>query len=259
MAQTLSTENIWYDKWRCDDAEAHYQAQLSGCVGQKKNSQTDSSLVKEIAKAREHIKKSLTTETGPVDNAFISRIEALELENKNLCKVTQDLTTIVKKLETRIAALEAGASTKQPEKPVSKAEEKGGDAEEDDDDDCDLFASDDEDDAEAERVKQERIKAYAEKKSKKPTLIAKSNIILDVKPWDDETDMAELEKCVRSIEMDGLLWGVSRLMPVGYGIKKMQITCVVEDDKVGTDDLEEKITAFEDYIQSMDIAAFNKI
>ena len=40
-----------------------------------------------------------------------------------------------------------------------------------------------------------------------PQLIAKSNIILDVKPWDDETDMAELEKCVRSIEMDGLLWG----------------------------------------------------
>ena len=40
-----------------------------------------------------------------------------------------------------------------------------------------------------------------------PVLIAKSNVILDVKPWDDETDMAELEKCVRSIEMDGLLWG----------------------------------------------------
>ena len=40
-----------------------------------------------------------------------------------------------------------------------------------------------------------------------PVLIAKSNIVLDVKPWDDETDMVELEKCVRSIEMDGLLWG----------------------------------------------------
>ena len=38
-------------------------------------------------------------------------------------------------------------------------------------------------------------------------VIAKSNIILDVKPWDDETDMVALEKNVRSIEMDGLLWG----------------------------------------------------
>ena len=43
-----------------------------------------------------------------------------------------------------------------------------------------------------------------------PALIAKSNIILDVKPWDDETDMAELEKCVRTIEMDGLLWGACK-------------------------------------------------
>ncbi|XP_027563238.1 elongation factor 1-delta-like [Neopelma chrysocephalum] len=77
--------------------------------------------------------------------------------------------------------------------------------------------------------------------------------------WDDETDMAKLEECVRSIHMDGLLWGASKLVPVGYGIKKLQIQCVVEDEKVGTDILEEEITKFEDYVQSVDIAAFNKI
>ena len=44
-----------------------------------------------------------------------------------------------------------------------------------------------------------------------------------------------------------------------YGIKKLQITCVIEDDKVMMDDLEEQITGFEDYVQSMDIVAFNKI
>lgn len=145
-----------------------------------------------------------------------------------------------------------------------------------------------------------------------PALIAKSSILLDVKPWDDETDMAKLEECVRSIQMDGLIWGqckcniqmrgrehcskttrfgywwilmvcrcdddlthhlsaeqemklndlkplqrvtiqiklmwqacywevlglifflvcLAKLVPVGYGIKKLQIGCVVEDDKV---------------------------
>ena len=69
-----------------------------------------------------------------------------------------------------------------------------------------------------------------------------------MKPWDDETDLAEMEKLVRSITMDGLLWGSSKLVAVGYGIKKLQITCVVEDDKVGTDDLEDKITGFEDLV-----------
>lgn len=43
--------------------------------------------------------------------------------------------------------------------------------------------------------------------STEPALIAKSSILLDVKPWDDETDMAKLEECVRSIQMDGLIWG----------------------------------------------------
>lgn len=50
----------------------------------------------------------------------------------------------------------------------------------DDDDDIDLFGSDD--DEEAERIKQERLDAYAAKKAKKPALIAKSSILLDVKP-----------------------------------------------------------------------------
>lgn len=43
--------------------------------------------------------------------------------------------------------------------------------------------------------------------SSEPALIAKSSLLLDVKPWDDETDMSKLEECVRSIQMDGLVWG----------------------------------------------------
>nr|AAH71464.1 Eukaryotic translation elongation factor 1 beta 2 [Danio rerio] len=132
-------------------------------------------------------------------------------------------------------------------------------AADEDDDDIDLFGSDEEEDEEAAKIKEERLAAYNAKKAKKPALIAKSSILLDVKPWDDETDMAKLEECVRSIQLDGLVWGQSKLLPVGYGIKKLQIACVVEDDKVGTDQLEELITAFEDYVQSMDVAAFNKI
>lgn len=128
-----------------------------------------------------------------------------------------------------------------------------------DDDDLDLFGSDEEADEEAERVREERLKAYAAKKAKKPGPIAKSNVILDVKPWDDETDLKALEDAVRSISMEGLVWGISKLMPVGYGIHKLQIVCVVEDEKVSIDELSEKITEFEDFVQSVDVAAFQKI
>ena len=71
--------------------------------------------------------------------------------------------------------------------------------------------------------------------------------------------MKLMEKNVRTIEMDGLVWGASKLVPVGYGIHKLQIMCVVEDEKVSVDVLVEEIEKFEDYVQSVDIAAFNKI
>jgi len=144
-----------------------------------------------------------------------------------------------------------------PKKEEKKKEEKKPAA---DEDDIDLFGEEDEEEAAAREADKEKKRAEAAAKNKKDkNVIAKSSIILDVKPWDDETDMVEMEKLVRGIEMQGLTWGWSKLVPVGYGIKKLQINCVVVDDDVSVDDLEEKITAFEDHVQSMDIHAFNKI
>ncbi|KAI1764770.1 hypothetical protein GGR53DRAFT_299709 [Hypoxylon sp. FL1150] len=127
-------------------------------------------------------------------------------------------------------------------------------------DDVDLFGSDDEEeDAEAVRVREERLAAYRAKKEAKPKIAAKSMVTLDVKPWDDETDMAALEAAVRGIEKDGLVWGAGKLVPVGFGIKKLQINLVVEDEKISLTDLQEEIEGFEDYVQSSDIAAMMKI
>jgi len=127
----------------------------------------------------------------------------------------------------------------------------GAAAKAENDDDFDLFASDEEEEEEAPKVK---VVPKA-----KPKPVAKSMLVLDVKPWDDETDMKQIEDHVRSITMDGLNWGSSKLVPVGYGIKKLQISAVIEDDKVSVDSLEEQITAKDDLVQSMDVAAFNKI
>jgi elongation factor 1-beta len=71
--------------------------------------------------------------------------------------------------------------------------------------------------------------------------------------------MKALEASVRSIEKDGLVWGGGKLVAVGFGIKKLQINVVIEDDKVGLDDLQQEIEEFEDYVQSTDIAAMQKL
>uniref|UniRef100_A0A8B9EW06 Elongation factor 1-delta n=1 Tax=Amazona collaria TaxID=241587 RepID=A0A8B9EW06_9PSIT len=259
-------EKIWFDKYKYDDAERRYYEQMNGPLGSSSHQQVSS-----------------TSSSGPSgdQNDLLSRISHLEVENQNLRSVVSDLQMAIFKLESRLNALEKSSTSHQPSpvpptqkvepfsvpskkvelpsaSPAKKPEPAA--AEEDDDNDIDLFGSDDEEeDQEAAKVREERLRQYAEKKAKKPGLIAKSSILLDVKPWDDETDMTKMEECVRSIHMDGLVWGASKLVPVGYGIKKLQIQCVVEDDKVGTDILEEEITKFEDYVQSVDIAAFNKI
>ncbi|KAJ3112080.1 Translation elongation factor 1 beta [Physocladia obscura] len=143
-------------------------------------------------------------------------------------------------------------------KPATATAKKTAPAAEEED--FDLFGSDDEEeDAAKTAITAQRLKEYNEKKAAKPKPVAKSMVILDVKPWDDETDMKLLEKQVRGIDLPGLVWGTSKLVAIGYGINKLQITAVVEDDKVGVDDLSEQITGFEEYVQSVDVASFNKL
>lgn len=133
-------------------------------------------------------------------------------------------------------------------------------AAEEDDDDLDLFGSDDEEDAAAEKLKAERVAAYNERKAAKgPKPAAKSIVTLDVKPWDDETDLDAMLNHVKGVEMDGLVWGAHQFIPVGFGIKKLQINCVVEDDKVSLEDLQNLIEEGEDWVQSTDVAAMQKL
>merc|ERR1712203_149446 len=199
-----------------------------------------SSLTEQIAAARKHIKNSLDS----VDNlssglsaaeemALMKKLGALEVENKELKKVTDDLKSLVLSLQARVDKLDGG---KAPA-PAAKA----APAPAEDDDDVDLFGSDEEsDDEEKKRITEERLKAYHEKKAKKPKVIAKTSVLFDVKPWDDETDMDAMLKECKSIEMEGLVWGASKLVPVGYGIKTPGM-CVVEDEKVSIDELSEKM------------------
>jgi len=133
-------------------------------------------------------------------------------------------------------------------------------AAEEEDDEVDLFGSDDEEeDAEAERIKAERLAEYNKKKAGKVKPAAKSIVTLDIKPWDDETNMEELTANVLAIEKDGLVWGAHKLQAVGFGIKKLQINLVVEDEKVSLDELQQQIEEDEDHVQSTDVVAMQKL
>jgi len=145
---------------------------------------------------------------------------------------------------------------------IAKEEVK---VEEDKKEDFDLFADDEEADAAREAEIQKRADEQAAKKkaaleaSGKAPVLMKSAVVLDCKPWEDTTDLVELEKRVREIEMEGLEWKASKLVPIGYGIKKLQISCHIVDDIVSVDDIQDRIQEFEDLVQSTDIVTFTKL
>jgi len=238
---------LWFkpeelSKWRSAQVEWCYEEEELN-----KEAQT-------VAPVPSHTVDTLTAGLSSSEEmALVKKLDALETENKQLKKVTDDLKALVLSLEARVGSLEGG-------KPAAKEAAPAPAPAADDDDDVDLFGSDDEDDdEEKKRITEERLKAYHEKKAKKPQVIAKTNVLFDIKPWDDETDHAKMLEACKSIEMDGLLWGASKLVPIGYGIKKLQLMCVVEDDKVSIEELGEKMEEFEEFVQSVDVAAMNKI
>ncbi|KAL2326305.1 hypothetical protein Fmac_025363 [Flemingia macrophylla] len=129
-------------------------------------------------------------------------------------------------------------------------------AEDDDDDDVDLFGE------ETEEEKKVRGTGNCSEGFWEKERIWEIICSVGCKPWDDETDMKKLEEAVRSVEMEGLLWGAFKLVVVGYGIKKLQIMLTIVDDLVSVDTLiEERLTVepINEYVQSCDIVAFNKI
>lgn len=188
-------------------------------------------------------------------------------------------------IEGTISAVENGA----PEEPI----EKDVMADDDDDEDLDLFGDMTEEEKAAAEEKKKQIEAK-KAKSKANALKAKSMIIIDVKPWDDTTGTPTdhflfsrfliqtwpswRRKYVQSRRMDCSGDNVSRtchinrlewchctakLVPVGFGIKKLQITAVIEDAKIESFDaiIEDDLVKDGDSenIQSVDVVAFNKI
>lgn len=101
--------------------------------------------------------------------------------------------------------------------------------------------------------------ANAAPAKKKKEVIAKSILFFDVKVYEQETDLQQLAgKIYDEVKLDGLVWNKEhKIMPVAFGMNKLQMACVIEDDKVMTDDIFEIIEAWED-VQSCDTVSMQK-
>ena len=63
----------------------------------------------------------------------------------------------------------------------------------------------------------------------------------------ETTNLDELAQRILAIQLDGLVWNKQpKKINVVYDIQKLQMGCVIEDDKVLTDDIFDQILAWED-------------
>lgn len=161
--------------------------------------------------------------------------------------------------ERAAAGAPASGSSSSSAAPAAAAAEPAAakKAAAEDEEDFDLFGDDDdgEHEAEIERRAQEQL---AKKAASGKKVINKSAIVFEVKPMGTETDLVELERLVRGIQMEGLNWGEGRLEEICFGVKKLVISCLIIDDLVSSDIIEERIYEFEELVQSVDIASFSK-
>jgi len=138
---------------------------------------------------------------------------------------------------------------------------KAAPAKKDDDDMDDLFGSDDDDDGAAAAAAAAAKAAATKAKKPKKVVIAMSLVMLEVKPMDDTIDLDALAKKLFSeITQEGLYWKTEyKKEPVAFGIFKLIVGFSLEDEKVSVDGVVERIEELEDYVQSVEIAVFNKI
>merc|ERR1711967_21889 len=97
--------------------------------------------------------------------------------------------------------------------------------------------------------KEEKDAASGKKKKEKDA--EKSLIVLDVKPWEADTDLGAVWKMIVENKIEGLTWGEKyELKPVAFGVKKLVMTCTIVDSMVVMDDITDHIEGLEDHVQS---------
>ena len=158
-------------------------------------------------------------------------------------------------------------------KKAAKKEKKAAKKEESDDDDDDLFGDDDdeEDAKDPDAFFKSQGMTAAEIRKKKALALqhaaksmakgSRTQVVFEVKPWEADCDLVALWKKIITNKLDGLTWGEGyNLVPVAFGVKKLVLSTVMDDQKVAsTEDIEDLMTQYEDDVQSCDMITMNRL
>ena len=150
-----------------------------------------------------------------------------------------------------------GKKEKEGKKDEGKKDGENKDEGKKEEDDLDLFGEENEDD---KKLKEQMKQKNKEKKKDKKKPVDKSHVILEIKGWEEGQDLEALaKKIISTIQKDGLQWNTGyKLEEVAFGIKKLVIAFLAEDDKCSVQEVQDILESWEDEIQSVEVVSFNK-
>jgi len=95
------------------------------------------------------------------------------------------------------------------------------------------------------------LEEFQQKESKRLLLT------LDLKPWDADVDLEITQNNVLTLNLENVLWLAqeSQTIPIGFGIKKLQMQCLVPDDFDPMEVCDLLCEHLEESIQSVDIVS----
>ena len=152
-----------------------------------------------------------------------------------------------------------GGKKEETAKEAGKPAEKKEDAAKPAEDELDLFGDDPAAEEEAAKQAEKRKADAASKKKAKPVVIAKSEVIFNVKGYEVSDDFEALAKKIKSsIVKEGLVWkDEHKIVPIGFGMNMLELGMIIVDELISTDDIFEIIEGYEE-VQSVDVLKFNK-
>jgi hypothetical protein len=148
-SELLLNESVFLNRSLYQEAERHYSLRSTAVV-----SASAGAVQAQVGKARDLVSAALGNAESVRVADLVQRLSEVELENKALRSTLERLEARLSKLDGAPTAPVAAAAA--PAKPAAAPAKE---------DDFDLF-DEDEDDEAAQKLKEERVKAYSEKKAK---------------------------------------------------------------------------------------------
>ncbi|GAW80196.1 elongation factor 1B [Plasmodium gonderi] len=184
-------------------------------------------------------------------NHMLSAMD-LKIYNQIKCVINQDTYPHLYRWYKHISSLPSYVidQFKDPSEKGKKsqqgnnASEKKTSQDDDVDNDIDLFGDSNNNDdknilLDKKKQKEEELKKKKQKEKEKN----RSILIIEIKPKSIDTDIAKIPKLVKQKIVDeNIKWGEEvKKLPVAFGLYKLQMSCIIYDDFVNTNELIEKI------------------